>query len=344
MSRYKITAVVVTAFLIVFIGSYILFIKRNPISGLNGFESTKNIEPQKIEQRKWKEFNFFDYPSQQPESLVNPLLLRVDESGNIYVFDFGDEFRVKRFDLSGEPTGISGKGKGKGPGEHVNPSDFDVENNGKVWICGESTAKITVFNSDGTLINTYETNPPPHRLAVLHSDTYAIAPQFSTQLEFHKEGKKIAGTEPIMKNPQRWWMVFESVIYSDGMGGVISLPVYFGLLIRYNMQGKIVYIRSLADPVSPPLGATAPSSDFVTIDRASLQTVTLSASITENEIHVLRRNYNSQPQNIIDVYSLREGDYIFSYEPPASLRDFKLIGDSLFVGLKDTTFTIWKRE
>lgn len=96
--------------------------------------------------------------------LLRPELM-VARDSTFYVYDYGDQ-SVKAFSERGLLLWRFGRG-GRGPGEFVNPTDLQVDGEGRVWLCDPATSRITVVSTSGRLVRTIQTETPIERLVSL---------------------------------------------------------------------------------------------------------------------------------------------------------------------------------
>jgi sugar lactone lactonase YvrE len=77
----------------------------------------------------------------------NPLNMAVDDAGNIYILDSGNQ-RVQKFSPEGKYVATFGR-KGQGPGDLSRPGCIDLDKRGYVYVLDGDIKKIQVFSPDG---------------------------------------------------------------------------------------------------------------------------------------------------------------------------------------------------
>lgn len=83
------------------------------------------------------------------EQILNrPMGFAVDSLGIIYVCDEGDH-RIKVYDRHGEYLRSIGR-EGKGPGELMNPTDVEVDNDLRVYVLNTMNQRVEIFKNDGS--------------------------------------------------------------------------------------------------------------------------------------------------------------------------------------------------
>lgn len=92
-------------------------------------------------------------PETGPEETIvfTPRIIRVDALGNAYVLD-AEDIRIKIYDVNGNWIRNVGR-RGQGPGEYMNINDFDVTQDGDIFILDIPQRRITVFTSKGGFVS-----------------------------------------------------------------------------------------------------------------------------------------------------------------------------------------------
>jgi len=80
----------------------------------------------------------------------SPLDMAVDNAGNIYILDSGNQ-RIQAFDSDGRFIRTIGR-KGQGPGEFSSPNSIDIDGEGRLHILDDRQKRIQVFATDGELL------------------------------------------------------------------------------------------------------------------------------------------------------------------------------------------------
>jgi hypothetical protein len=102
----------------------------------------------------------------------SPLDMAVDDSGNIYILDSGNQ-RIQVFGPEGRFARTIGR-KGQGPGEFASPRSIDIDVEGHLHVLDGSQKRIQVFTPRGEILKTI----PATRLRIdgmrlLHSGSLA---------------------------------------------------------------------------------------------------------------------------------------------------------------------------
>jgi hypothetical protein len=112
--------------------------------------------------------------------------LRVDDEENIFILD-SKPLCIKVFNKAGKLIRKFGR-EGQGPGEWQNPFSFDIKPNGNIIVNDWGNQRLTVFSSQGELINEISTAQLP-TIARVHVDSignvYAVAIPNTRELNKH---------------------------------------------------------------------------------------------------------------------------------------------------------------
>ncbi len=76
-----------------------------------------------------------------------PSNMAVDDAGNIYILDSGNQ-RIQKFNPEGKYVATIGR-KGQGPGDLSQPGSINLDKNGYVYVLDGNLKKIQVFSPDG---------------------------------------------------------------------------------------------------------------------------------------------------------------------------------------------------
>ncbi len=103
-----------------------------------------------------------------PEDVLgfrNPLGVAVDESGNIYVAEYGNH-RIQKFDSEGNLLARWGT-RGPGDGQFDHPRGVAVDGSGNVYVADTGNNRIQKFDSGGGFLTT--------SIESLHCSKYTIS-------------------------------------------------------------------------------------------------------------------------------------------------------------------------
>ena len=273
-------------------------------------------------------------------SLTNPRALRAYR-GDVFFRD-ESEHKVYRYTPDGEHVRTYGEGRGVGPGQHMNVKGYGIASNDQVVVGDVQGRKISVFNEDGTVERTERPDFDLMRLGVT-SDDQIVTLAAPTAVRFrslmgggHREG------EDVVSDPYKWIGVLDGGLRGDSQGGAIQFSFYYGYLIRWHGNGSIDYIREMIGDYPPT--PTEPAGATKRAVQSQIRFRVNDVSIQDDEVHVLLTFFESdENSHIVDVYNLRRGTYLYSYEPPKPLRSLAVSRDHI-IGGQDTTFVVWDRS
>lgn len=84
------------------------------------------------------------------EEFYNPRNVAVNDSGEIFILDSGNN-RIQKFDKDGHFLMSIGR-KGKGPGEFLEPYDITIDKKGNIYVADFSNGRLQVFSANGNLL------------------------------------------------------------------------------------------------------------------------------------------------------------------------------------------------
>ena len=273
----------------------------------------------------------------------------VGQNGSIHVLDHGIT-KTHKFSPSGEYLMTYGYGFGEGPGELLTLIDFGITSDSMVYMMDGTGRKISFYSMDGTFLKSksyddqiyrytqtlsgreyiFSVNPPTLIETRLGNDTNPIV-RFS-DLTPDLEGVEVQGL---------WGTVGPIIPYGENL--VYALERY-PLLIQYAPDGSLVYARTTVDYND---GFEEPEMETNLI--GGYRTEYLSGptyavdplSITGNSLFLLS---SYPPEEAIDVYEAKTGEYQYSMHPPGedSNRVSLTIQNGKVYETRDTTVTVWE--
>ena len=85
-----------------------------------------------------------------PGQLIDPIGIDIDQDGNVWVADFGNN-RVQQFFPDGKFLTAWG-GSGNNVGQFFNLTDVAVDGQDRIWVCDWRNGRVQVFAADGTFV------------------------------------------------------------------------------------------------------------------------------------------------------------------------------------------------
>lgn len=292
--------------------------------------------------RTWRQFNFEKANAVGSTSVKEPTLMRVDESGNIYVLDWSD-LRIKEFSPEGKLFKTFGGEKGTNDA-FVNPTGFSIGPAGEIWVCDPRQQRIKGFYADG---NTQTVTPRSaiDRVAALGDALITMAPPGNNKLfeVYDLSGKWLRSFGEFVKDQSETGIVLDGSIIGDTENrGFIYGGRYTGLIAAYDADGKQRFIVQTID------GVTLPSILDVEGRRKPNPNATqsvLSMSIVGNALYVLsgvRADGTGRPGGrVLDVYDKRDGHYLFSLNLPVACWE-AVVGPNYIYTLDNHEVAVWR--
>ena len=276
--------------------------------------------------------------------LLVPIEVRVTPDGTVYVLDWGDK-SVKKFSADGRLLTTYGGSAGQGPGEFVNPTDFDVDADGSLWVCDPVNGLITVFAVDGTVKRTIRPERPPHRLALLGDGGYVLmsSPAGERLFTFFRQnGDSLLACGTVMENQAQLSIALDGRLAGTPAGRFAYCAYRAGLLGIFNptMHPKLIFVHTIDSPGLPPVISRQSATAHYLRVAPSAPIVSRNVSLVGDEVHVLAGTDTMPEWNVMDVYDGNSGRYRYSYTVPGDAAVVRVHGQKLYT-IADTTVTVW---
>jgi len=277
--------------------------------------------------------------------LLNPIKVRARADGRVLVLDFGDR-SVKEYAPDGRFLRKYGRGKGQGPGEMMNPTDFGVGPNGEVWVLDPGQARIQVFAESGEPARTLSVPVPAARFALFADGHYtALGNNDWLFHRFRADGSAVGPFGRLVPDQLENAIVLQGETNATPDGGVIYAPLWGGYLARFTPEGGLAFYRHTIDP--RPYGVVdLLKGGATTVSKESRESPsTVGASVAGDEIFLLTgAQYQGHRRGTIDVYSLRDGTYRYSFLSPAHGPRAIHVTDRWVYVVGDTLVSRWPRR
>jgi len=278
------------------------------------------IEPvleQQTKGRAWRDVDIvklFDLPS---DSLWNPVGVKVDQGGHIYVLDFGDT-KVKRYTPSGAYVTSYGAGSGQGPGELLTMIDAGAVADSLVYIVDNSGRRVLFFSFAGAFLRheAYDSAPVRYQMTqggrgytlISHSPTL-----FRSQL-----GDDVSDFGALVEGQSGRRYSLATGFIATYRQSMLYVPSHFPVIVRYNPDGSVAYARTTPDygQVELPKMGTIDLGGM-TAYRVEGGRLHGDIGVDDNKVFVHARTPSSE--DFVDVYQAETGDYAYSFRIPDSL-------------------------
>lgn len=306
--------------------------------------------PQRANQRIWKPISDtpqFIIGGQKDALLLQPWDVKVDATGSIYVLDGGD-MSIKKFSSEGVFIRKFGSGKGKGPAEFLNPSHFTITPSNEVWVIDPGNLRITVFNQNGSVVQTQSLKHQAHRIAYLQGTQALVLSPSSTREYlfelFELKGQSLAMFGQFVQDQKKNNITLDGVLAEDGAGGIVYAFSRAGYIVSFDASGKLRFYVETLDPIPFPslLETQRNGITILAVDRKAPY-ATMSINVDGDEIHVFCMSESlKQKLAVVDTYSKNDGSYQYSFKLPV-WADRMYITKNQVYSLVDTTVTQWRR-
>jgi len=271
---------------------------------------------------------------------LNPVLLEVSENG-IFVLDIPDSSRVSMFDWNFDFVNKIGKGTGQGPGEFGGLSDFHVSN-GTLYFSDAANALIHLYSSNNEYIRSISLDSEvPFQVTVLKKKPVIKTGSTERFLFVDPQSGELTKGETISTDDVRYRYLLQDRILSDNRH-IYRIPFFFGLLIKYDEEGKVISARKMVDYSETAIEDQSrnPEEDPVMVRSDEVDILSVSGAFYDDRFCVLRNN-QVENQKTIDCYRKSDFEYSFSFYPPENIRDFKIY-NNWFAAIHDSTLSVWE--
>ncbi len=151
---------------------------------------------------------------------------------SIYILDTKGQKKVVKFDMGGHYINSYGS-LGKGPGEYLMVDDFDIDNNGQVFIYSRHARKLYIYNQSGKFIKNYNFDFRANGFKIIKESQilFTLINSKKTDRELFclydlKEQKRISYDEPeFFERKDKSNFQVESEIQSFNSGYIVYIPI-----------------------------------------------------------------------------------------------------------------------
>lgn len=303
--------------------------------------SARRLQP--VQLTLWRLFG------DRPETFLYDVdFIRAGPEGTVYVFDRGRQ-QVLRLDLqTGRLAQTYGRGAGEEPGAFQMVTDFEVDAQGRVYVCDAVNARLTLFDPDGRLVASLTFKHPPYNIALLSRGLFAVQllhARSDALFEIYRLERKSDGSYRL-RLLRRFGEFLEdqaaNSLLLDGMiTGADSFFVYaprrIGWLTAFYPDGRLKFHRQTIEPVPIPRLIRRGATEYV--DR-SAPIVTYELTVAGDRLYTWTEGKDGRPY--IEVYDAHTGDYQFSMPVPNSIKGLIDVKDTLLYVAHDTTVAVWR--
>jgi len=301
---------------------------------------------QKAKERIWKDIHaekVFSVFSTDSSRLYSLGLVKLDRMENIYVLDYGD-VSVKKFSPGGRLLKTFGNGRGRGPGQFINPTDFTVDSESRVFICDPKTAAVSVFSGDGSLQKTHSLSGAPYRICFIREGAFITELVGVTNHWFEMydtNGNLISSFgKNIIPGESKFPILLAGSLASDGQS-LLHAFSRLGCFFSFSLTAReLGFAAKTIDTLPPPRIKVSRDRKAMWIDKSSPVSVT-SISVDDTSIFTSCGSPPNGEHSTIDVYSIRDGSYLYSFRIPERTKAAS-VSKRVFCGITDTSISKWE--
>ena len=271
---------------------------------------------QRTTTRAWRDIDVHKLFELSPDSFLNPIGVKVDRNGNIYVADFGD-MTVKRFGPDGTYKASYGEGSGQGPGELISILDLGAVADSLVYIVDNTARRILLFSFSGAFLRHEAYDTPPVRYQMTGGGRGYTLISHNATLFRSQYGEEVTDFGALVDNQTGHGYALATGVIATHGEGMIYVPIHFPVIVRYNPDGSVAYART-----TPDYGR-AESPEWETMDLGGTRAYrvmggSLHGDVAVNEEEVFVHVLMPPDEDAIDVYRAETGDYVYSLRLPDS--------------------------
>ena len=275
-------------------------------------------------------------------TLKAPMIMRADDSGNIYVLDWSD-LRVKEFSPDGKLLKAFGEVTGS-PDAFVNPTGFSVESDGNVWVCDPRQERISGFNADGSK-RTVTPKNSIYRIAAVGDVLITMATPGGNSLfeTYDLSGQQLKSFGELLVDQPNKGIILDGDILADAESrGFIYGGMYLGVLGAYDADGKQRFLVQTIDGAPRPTVLDTEGRKKV---KPNTTRSVLSMSVLGNELYVLSGvnvgGTAGSGGKVLDIYDKQDGHYLYSLELPVTCREAIVRRDYIYTR-NESEVTVWR--
>jgi len=282
-----------------------------------------SVKEQDNYKRNFKNIEIEETIHYKSNNIYDPILIRVDDEGNIYLYDLSVQ-KIKM--IKNEKTIEFGNGRGEGPKEFSNIVDFRISEN-TVYIADNQLKKISEFKKNGTFVKTKNFDfsfrrilPLNNKIVLLSSS--AISDKYFILLDMNYNLIKQFGDRiDVNLPPANRFFFSEGVLCSDGNNTIFYGFFYHGLILSFNIQtNKFLYVYTI-DKTPIPEIETSSDGDFAIAPKGGPISC-LNLSFDNDKLYALSiagEGIDKEKYSVFDVYDAKNIKYEYSFKLPAKM-------------------------
>lgn len=303
-------------------------------------------KPQKVKGRIWRNVDprkVFSIYSEQSLRLHSLGLVKLDHVQNIYVLDYGD-VTVKKFSPDGTFLKRFGGPSGRASGQFVNPTDFSVDGEMNLLICDPKTRMVSLFNGDGSLLNTLLLQGSPYRICSIRGGIFVTELVGITNHWF--EMYNITGDlisnfgENIIPGETKFPILLAGYLATDGQS-LFHAFSRLGYFFSFNITTEeVAYATETIGSLPGPRIRISHGKKGMWAEKSSASSVS-SMSVDDTLMFTKAGSIAQCEFSVVDAYSARNGSYLYSFKIPERTKS-AWVSKTFFYGITDTSISKWQ--
>lgn len=309
-------------------------------------------QPQKqaVEQRTFRELTYDNFRKIKLKEIFMPGMIRYRDN-YAYILDYQPFPRVLKIDLQkGDILNQYGKQRGAGPGDLAHPTDFDITKNGHIWLADYENSRLSVFSPDGEPEMIIVHKEIPYKISGIESsETITVAGFLSSKLFLIDRDENIIweSRELTKENHSTWNNILAAFPVYLGNKQALQVGNYAGFIAKYGEDGNLLYVREQIAHHQNPMGNPVSGLERLVynVNRQELDYAVINGSQAGEQLVLHVQHYGEDSYQTLDLYSISDGTYQYSYKLEESFRDMFIAENGLMTGLKaDGTLYLYQTK
>ena len=263
----------------------------------------------------------------------------------LFVTDFDDGMRIKRFSLDGQLLNTIGNGRGEGPGELQLAADFHVAD-GEVWVADTRARHVSRFTVEGTFLDRFNADSNPLRVTASRGRVVLMRMGPAELFQIIDTTGTVARTfGDLVSNQTKNFMALDGHLVAGPEEGFIYVPKYASYLYYYSTEGELDNVVQTIDRRAFPSVQADESGGGIRYGAPSPPVQVFSASVSEGILYLQMyfRREDEPSVHVLDRYDWASGSYINSTRLPIRPYATSVHDDKIYC-LRDTTVTAFRFE
>lgn len=253
----------------------------------------------------------------------------VAHEGELFVSDLGEQV-ILRLDESGNKLGSIGEGRGMGPGEFLGFTDFEIVGE-HLWVTDLNTRSISKFSIQGEFLEKEE----------VFKGAYKIA-NVDGELLIYQMGETAPLTYPLRSERSVFFgdeltghadlLGVTGALTGTSSGDILFAPHYASYLYKLSGSGEVMQVIQTVDRLPyPESSATDAGQGRISMSAPKSEVMVMDVEEDRNGIYVNSMIRKAPIHNVIDKYSLSDGEYLWSIRLPFATNLFDVSSGMIYV-------------